>query len=45
MTTALHKSKERAALNFTLAEKLNKLIGEQLSSLFAAVAAMPHAPA
>lgn len=27
MATALQKCKDRAAVNFTLAEKLNKLIG------------------
>ncbi len=34
VTTALQKSKDRAALNFTLAEKLNKLIGEEHSCKF-----------
>jgi hypothetical protein len=34
VTTALQKSKHRAALNFTLAEKLNKLIGEEHNCKF-----------
>ncbi|KAL0026567.1 hypothetical protein WJX77_006927 [Trebouxia sp. C0004] len=35
VTTALQKSKDRAALNFTLAEKLNKLIGAKQTELIA----------
>ncbi|KAA6423712.1 MAG: hypothetical protein FRX49_06283 [Trebouxia sp. A1-2] len=35
VTTALQKSKDRAALNFALAEKLNKLIGAKQTELIA----------
>ena len=43
VATALQKSKGRAALNFTLAEKLNKLIGQILLQLrLAFLTKFPH---
>lgn len=42
VSTALDKAKSRAAINFSLAERLNKLIGEEVdAALFALMGCVP----